>query len=187
MAEYVVRDAVHSFIPFDLRERQIIDHSAFQRLRRIRQLGLTDLVYPGATHARFEHFLGVMHLSTQMYDAIVDKRQHYLINARGYNLGGIERDRRIVRLAGLLHDAGHSPFSHSGESLMPFKPGSNIRYQHEEYLDAIIRGPMRDVIERHPTNANYGGHDRRLDNWGTVGRQRPPADMEAVNIWAIGR
>jgi HD superfamily phosphohydrolase len=63
LAEYVVRDAVHSFIPFDLRERQIIDHSAFQRLRRIRQLGLTDLVYPGATHARFEHFLGLCTLA----------------------------------------------------------------------------------------------------------------------------
>ena len=55
---YVIRDPVHGFIEIDEWERDIINHPVFQRLRRIKQLGLTDMVYPGATHTRFEHSLG---------------------------------------------------------------------------------------------------------------------------------
>ena len=156
MPDFVVRDPVHGFISFDSWEKQIIDHPAFQRLRRIRQLGLTDQVYPGATHTRLEHSLGVMHLSSQMFDAIVAKRRPYLKSDRGYNDGGLDRDRRVVRLAALLHDVGHSPFSHSGESLMPFNPVGNMRYQHEDYSSAVIRGQLRYAIEQHTTNDNYG-------------------------------
>lgn len=146
---------MHGFIPFDSWEKQIIDSPAFQRLRRIRQLGLTDLVYPGATHTRFEHSLGAMHLCTQMFDSIVGKRRNYLINNRGYTESGLDRDKRVVRFAALLHDVGHSPFSHAGESLMPFNPATNMRYQHEDYSSAIIRGQMRNAIEQHTTNDNY--------------------------------
>ena len=78
MPEYSVRDPVHGFVVYDDWERQVIDHPAFQRLRRIRQLGLTDFVYPGATHTRFEHSLGTMHVATQMFDAIVNRQGAYL-------------------------------------------------------------------------------------------------------------
>jgi HD superfamily phosphohydrolase len=74
MATYEVRDPIYGFIPFDDWEKEIIDHPAFQRLRRIRQLALTDLVYPGAMHTRFEHSLGVMHLAGLMFDVIKKKR-----------------------------------------------------------------------------------------------------------------
>ena len=65
-----VRDAVHVFIEFDDDERRVIDSAAFQRLRNVHQLAMTYNVYPGASHKRFEHSLGVMHLAGRIYDVI---------------------------------------------------------------------------------------------------------------------
>ena len=150
-----MRDPVHGFIEYDDWEQEVLNHSAFQRLRRIRQLALTELVYPGATHTRFAHALGTMHVATRMFDAIVERQRQYLLNDRHYDDAGISRDRQIVRLAALLHDVGHSPFSHSGEALFPVNTESDRRYHHEEYSANIIESVFKDVIENHPGNANY--------------------------------
>ena len=155
MAQHFVRDPIHGFIGYDDWERTIIDHRAFQRLRRIRQLALTELVYPGATHTRFAHSLGTMHVATRMFDAIVDRQQHYLYSQRGYDDAGINRDRQIVRLAALLHDVGHSPFSHSGEAMFPMNTELGRQYYHEDYSAKIIDIELADVIENHDGNANY--------------------------------
>ena len=72
MKQYEIRDPVYGFVIFNDWEKGIIDHPVFQRLRRIKQLALTEMVYPGAVHTRFEHSLGVMHLATMMYDSIVN-------------------------------------------------------------------------------------------------------------------
>jgi len=94
-----IRDSLHGYIELEENEKQIIDSPEFQRLRRIRQLGLSSLVYPGATHTRFQHSLGVMHLAGRFADGLgLDNRRH-----------------RELRIAGLLHDSGHGPFSHSSE------------------------------------------------------------------------
>jgi HD superfamily phosphohydrolase len=69
MPTYEIRDPIHGFITVDEWEREIINSPIFQRLRRIRQLGWTEMVYPGANHTRFEHSLGVMHTATRMFDA----------------------------------------------------------------------------------------------------------------------
>jgi len=63
-----IRDPIHGMIELNEGEVEIINHVAFQRLRRIRQLALSSLVYPGATHTRFEHSLGVMHLASRIMD-----------------------------------------------------------------------------------------------------------------------
>ncbi|MHC9541027.1 MAG: hypothetical protein AB9903_16120 [Vulcanimicrobiota bacterium] len=75
MKTFEIRDPIHGLIAFDEREREIINHHYFQRLRRIAQLAWTHMVYPGAMHTRFEHSLGVMHLATRMFDAITGKPQ----------------------------------------------------------------------------------------------------------------
>jgi HD superfamily phosphohydrolase len=152
--KYEIRCPIHGFIELNEWEWDIINQPAFQRLRRIRQLGLTDYVYPGATHTRFEHSLGVMHVATRMYDSIVARSREVLETELGYNADGLCRDRMIVRLAALLHDVGHAPLSHAAEEIMPTKP-DGTRYKHEDYTAAIIRQELRDVIENHQVNANY--------------------------------
>lgn len=152
---YEIRDPIHGFIELNEWEKEIIDHPAFQRLRRIHQLGLTSMVYPGATHTRFEHSLGVMQIATKMYDEIVKRRKDFLKSELSYTDGGLEKDRVLVRLASLLHDIGHPPFSHVTEELMP-KDELGQSYRHENYSAAIVQYIMKDVIENHPLNQNYG-------------------------------
>ncbi|NLX01642.1 MAG: HD domain-containing protein [Syntrophomonadaceae bacterium] len=113
------------------------------------------MVYPGAMHTRFEHSLGVMHIATKMYDHIINKKRQYLISKLGFNDSGLDRDRKLVRLACLLHDIGHSPFSHAGEGLMDINPETEKPYKHEDYSSAIVSFQLKDVIEQHPQNENY--------------------------------
>ena len=106
----ILNDPVYGFITIDSSLiLSIIDHPIFQRLRRIRQLGLTDFVYPGALHTRFHHALGAMHLMGVV-----------LQNLR---LKGVEvssEEYEASQIAILLHDIGHGPFSHTLEfSLLP--------------------------------------------------------------------
>ncbi|UZQ84750.1 HD domain-containing protein [Thermoclostridium stercorarium] len=163
MKLYETRDIIYGFITYDDWEREIINHPVFQRLRRIKQLSLTDMVYPGANHTRFEHSLGVMHLSTLFFDSILNKRKQFLKEILNFNEAGLERDRKIIRFAALLHDIGHSPFSHTGEELMPYIPedhpkykkGEDKRFSHEDYSIAVIKTFFKDIIENYKDNDNY--------------------------------
>ncbi len=101
----IVNDPVHGFIniPFSL-SFDVIEHPFFQRLRHIRQLGLTYLVYPGANHTRFQHALGAMHLMASAID---------VLRAKGLDI--THKEAEAATAAILLHDVGHGPFSHSLE------------------------------------------------------------------------
>jgi uncharacterized protein len=107
-------------------------------------------------HTRFEHSLGVMHTATLMYDAIRERSREILESELAYNQDGLGRDRQLVRLAALLHDVGHGPFSHAAEELLPSTDSGDGKYKHEQYSAAIVRSQLRDTIENHPSNANYG-------------------------------
>ena len=104
---YEIRDAIYGFIIIDDQEREIINSPEFQRLRRIRQLSLTEMVYPGANHTRFEHSLGVLQMATDMYDCLISKSADII---SGMDDSGKKRWRKVIRLAALLHDIGHPPF-----------------------------------------------------------------------------
>jgi hypothetical protein len=149
---YEIRCPVHGFIPFNDWERDIINHPAFQRLRRIRQLAWTDYVYPGAMHTRFEHSLGVMHIASQMFDAVVRCSGTMLESRPGFSDDDLERDKQIVRFTALLHDTGHGPFSHAAEDVFPTDPKTKKRYKHEAYSAAVILQVFMDVIESHKLN-----------------------------------
>lgn len=155
---YEIRDPIYGFIKINDWERQIINSTAFQRLRRIQQLALTSYIYPSATHTRFEHSLGVMHFATQMYDNIIfkDKNKEILKDKLSYYEDGLNRDRQLIRLAALLHDVGHSAFSHALEGVMPINPKTKEKYTHEDYSIKIIKDVLRSEIENHPINEiNY--------------------------------
>jgi len=135
--EHEVRDGIHGFILFDRLEKALIDSKPMQRLRCINQLAMSYQVYPGATHKRFEHSLGVMELATRIFDQLFRKRISDEIQKRiGLELDDAHRAywRHVVRLAALLHDIGHLPFSHAAENdLLP------EGWNHERITAEMIR------------------------------------------------
>jgi hypothetical protein len=114
-----IRDPIHTRIHVTTEEQPVVDSRPFQRLRQIHQLALTYLLYPGATHRRFEHSLGVMELAGRVYDVVTDPRNlhHEAIRTLAPLPGSYEHLywRRALRLAALCHDIGHLPFSHAAE------------------------------------------------------------------------
>jgi HD superfamily phosphohydrolase len=151
------RDPIHGFVHFNDLEAEIINSPVFQRLRRIKQLALTDYVYPAASHSRFEHSLGVMHLASRIFDVLVrDKRSAEILSSEfGIKEDNYPRFRQIVRLAALLHDVGHTPYSHSGEDLLPpDEDGKPIK--HEVYSISIIRTILADILDSHKDCASNG-------------------------------
>jgi len=114
------------------------------------------MVYPAAMHTRFEHSLGVMHVATRLFDTLRRRDGETLRSEYKFEEVGLDRQRQIIRLAALLHDVGHGPFSHAAEEVLPRKKDSEHRHEHEEYSAAIVRYILRDVIEDHPINyMNY--------------------------------
>ncbi|MEG0682423.1 MAG: HD domain-containing protein [Raoultibacter sp.] len=123
---YRFRDPIHGYIEVSTKELAIIDTPSFQRLRRIKQLATTYLVYPGAEHTRFGHSLGVMHLASRSFDTIIKKNPNLFSEEKA------QWYRQILRLIGLIHDLGHAPFSHASEVL--FEKG----LEHEDYTKKVI-------------------------------------------------
>lgn len=115
-ADKKIYDSVHGFIPFDEYEKELIDSLPFQRLHYIHQLGIAYLVYPGATHTRFEHSLGTMALATLIFEKICKSIRtdvFHFVPRKGSS--DYLYWRRVLRMAALCHDLGHLPFSHVAE------------------------------------------------------------------------
>ncbi|MFW5844730.1 MAG: HD domain-containing protein, partial [Planctomycetota bacterium] len=153
---YEIRDPIHGSIIIDEHERRVVDHPWFQRLRHIRQLGFVSIVYPGAVHDRFQHSLGVMHLAGSMWEHLLEHRSSL---AEGLDPADRGYARRVVRLAGLLHDAGHAPFSHTSEAFLPPRaamclpehwyeqgasPDGTVQATHEDLTLALLHGLVQD-------------------------------------------
>ncbi len=125
-------DPIHDFIRIHDHELAIIDNPIFQRLRRIRQLSGAHLTYPSAQHTRFEHSLGVLHIASQAGQALKEK-------------GILKQDQiEILRLAGLLHDIGHGPFSHLFEEIIQQK-----KISHEDFgKNIILKSTIGDTLSK---------------------------------------
>ncbi len=132
-------DPIHDFIRVYEHELSIIDNPIFQRLRRIRQLTGAHLTYPAAQHTRFEHSLGVMHIASLAGHALNEKKIIKL------------DDIKILRLAGLLHDIGHGPFSHLFEEMIQEK-----KISHEDFgKEIILKSEIGDILSKN-------GFDKKL-------------------------
>lgn len=134
----ILNDPIYGFITipneliFDL-----IEHPYFQRLRRISQLGLTYLVYPGAYHTRFHHALGAMHL--------MDKAVR-ILRSKGHEISNLEEE--AVKIAILLHDIGHGPFSHALEhSIVPNIDHEKLSLEFMKVLNVEFEGKLTLAIE----------------------------------------
>ncbi len=126
----IFNDPVYGFVslPFEI-IYDLIDHPYFQRLRRIKQLGLTNLVYPGALHTRFHHAMGAMHLMGQAID---------VLRSKGNKI--TDEEAEGVTIAILLHDIGHGPFSHALENSIV----SNI---HHEVLSELFMNRLNQEFD----------------------------------------
>jgi HD superfamily phosphohydrolase len=129
-----IYDPVHGFIRLSLLERDLIDSFAFQRLHYIHQLGVSYLVYPGASHTRFEHSLGVMAVATEIFDRIVEHSPYRPDEE------SLKYWRQVVRFAALCHDLGHLPFSHVAEKRILGSEG------HEMWTLALIESSFLSPI-----------------------------------------
>ena len=133
-----MRDPIHGFIKISKRERDLIDTKVFQRLRRIRQLAMTFLVYPGALHTRFDHSIGVMHIAGRICKRLQELDHTEICDTT------VDR----IRFAALLHDVGHGPFSHVSEHLLDeYAPGETNNGQIREKIHEKI---TVDIIQTDP-------------------------------------
>jgi hypothetical protein len=119
----IIRDPVHGDIPLTKEELSILDTEEMQRLRNVRQLGATYLIYPGAQHSRFEHSIGTAHLASRMIRSINFERDRQ----DDSRLDGFDQHgERVVRLAALVHDSTHLPFGHNIEDQTGLLPRHDI-------------------------------------------------------------
>ncbi|MCS7111616.1 MAG: HD domain-containing protein [Ignisphaera sp.] len=122
----IVKDPVHGYIKIYQHELPIIDSYVFQRLRRIKQLSVADVVYPGAVHTRFHHSLGTAHIAETMVRELLRKLR--------LRQSDVDRYVALVRLLALLHDVGHGPFSHLFEEYVLLPKGLT----HEDVGASIV-------------------------------------------------
>ncbi len=119
-----IRDSVYGDIKLSKFEVEVMDMPQFQRIRRIKQLGLISLIYPGANHTRFEHCIGTMNLASML----------------ATKLDLSEDEIELLRISGLLHDVGHGPFSHVSEGVLSFP--------HEKLTEHVIeKTSMHDLLD----------------------------------------
>ena len=117
----ILNDPIYGFISIQSRIIfDLLEHPYFQRLRRISQLGLSYLVYPGAYHTRFHHALGAMHLTQKAINILISK---------GHNI--TDQEAEATQIAILLHDIGHGPFSHALENTV-------VKGIHHEALSTLF-------------------------------------------------
>ena len=128
-----IKDPVHGYVYITKAEKEIIDSYPMQRLRRLRQLAGSEYVYPGANHTRFEHCVGVMYLAGKVME--------------NPNVSRMVTDEEMdmTRIAGLMHDVGHGPFSHVFEQLLI----KDLDKTHEDITSWIIeKGELSDKIAK---------------------------------------
>ena len=123
-----IRDPVHGFITVEDSIEPLLNSALMQRLRRIKQTAMANLVYPGANHTRFEHSIGCMHVAGRLAKA----------------LGCTDTEIELIKKTALLHDIGHGPFSHVSEQLLakyvPSNKGNLTEEIHEEITRLAIKG-----------------------------------------------
>jgi uncharacterized protein len=179
-----IRDPLHDTIQYTQAEKQIIDTPEFQRLRRILQTAFIRYVFPGATHTRFEHSIGVMHFSGVMLSSLIGNQKRLLESSKraleklspfqqsAFQIteehhGSLlqteelipvlesEQIMQTLRFAALLHDVGHSSFSHSGEKFMPTWQQFEAGFAQFDISDFLKIGIQKKLQKLKSSQKNY--------------------------------
>lgn len=180
-----IRDPVHGSIPIDDAEKEILHHPFFQRLRNIKQLGFSEYVFPGATHTRYLHSIGVMNVSSLVFNSLF----------KGVEGSEMQRIRETLRLGCLLHDIGHAPLSHSTESVMPmvselklptrYMPKSDRQASHEDYtIKSIVDSSFTSAFKG--VQKSYGVEPNAVADL-VIGETQDPAyfTVKGVNYFPL--
>lgn len=138
MDKSVILDPIHGYIEFDKMELSLFDTPQMQRLRRIKQLGFSNLVYPGANHTRFEHCMGTMHLAS-LFLKIQKESPGSISTVTDYG------DLDEIVISALLHDIGHGPFSHATEKLIE----QYTRRSHDDVRQILTETEVGDVLHEY--------------------------------------
>jgi HD superfamily phosphohydrolase len=174
-----IRDVLHGSVSIEAHERAILDSRYFQRLRSIKQLGFAEFSYPSATHNRYVHSLGAMHVATQAFETIFGGPEKIptqdafdRLHLATSNPEAFARFRAVVRLAALLHDVGHGPLSHTTEFAMPDVKKLRLpdwteisaedrKATHEDYtLKIVLDSSLTPLLEK--AGARYGFKPRHI-------------------------
>jgi uncharacterized protein len=155
--EFPIHDPVHNRVWLTQRELEVVDTPAFQRLRRVSQLGLADFVFPGATRTRFSHSLGALYVMGELLKADKGEIANHL---KSYNINW-----RALRFAALLHDIGHLPFSHPMELVY-----QQLEYEHAAAFE--LPGVPNNLLDRAAASSSAEG--------GAAAHDDIPANHEAL-------
>ena len=179
----IIKDPLYGYIMLYEHEKNIIDTPSFQRLRRIKQLPSAHYVYPSATHTRFSHSLGVMHLSGLFLKHLLepfrkriddDEFLHYYF---------------LVRLWGLTHDLGHGPFSHTFDKVVLEKFGMNHEYmssrivQKDDEIASVLEEQLKDYMITPKVLAEYLGKSR--EEWSGAKKLGKTEQTEAAFYYIL--
>lgn len=184
-----IRDPLHGPIPVAQAELPLLDAAAVQRLRRVRQLGFGELTFPGATHTRFLHSLGAMHLAGRAFDAL---RESLPSMAEG----AATRLRWTVRAAALLHDIGHPPLSHQLEYLLPTRAELGLDGEgaddkparHEDMTRMLLtRGALAETVREAGAQVGATPDDVTAVLFGDVGADPASFDVAGRSLLPLLR
>ncbi len=211
----VVRDNIHGTIDLSHIEDRVIAHPYFQRLRRVKQTAFLSNVFPGATHTRFEHSLGTLHLARVAMDQIIRNQSRLFVSIdkiKGFEkkeraeldkhhglltpaFSAVERvlhspyNQQVLRVAAMLHDIGHSAFSHSGEPLLPtmekvIEANPEIPEYLKKYFQDLGANHFKNKPVRHEVYSILGAYTILTDTG--VDKQIDPRDVLCVIAPEIG-
>jgi len=211
----VVRDNIHGTIDLSHIEDRVIAHPYFQRMRRVKQTAFLSYVFPGATHTRFEHSLGTLHLARIAMEQIIRNQSRLLVSI--HEIKGFEKKERdqlhshnglltpsfsaveqvlnspynqqVLRIAAMMHDIGHSAFSHSGEPLLPsmdqvLEANPKIPDYLKEYFQKLGQTYFKNKPVRHEVYSILGAYTILTETG--VDKQIDPRDVLCVIAPEIG-
>lgn len=178
-------DPIYGYIPLAPQIRRAIDLISVQRLRRISQLSTVELVFPGATHNRLEHSVGVYHITTMIFETLRQKQEAALLRGEKFGPELLPAHLFSVQLAALFHDVGHGPYSHVFE-LFCLRNPSFMHLHHEKLTTQLIReglGIYRDIppfvnsLEKRLEKQNLPGAEFLTpDNISRIATGQSPSD-----------